>query len=75
MKAFFLTCAFVSGILAGSTLLGSSMAGFIDDARAETLGAYCEAGHKSSCEELVLLTGGNCSGPVGSGCGWGLDIK
>ncbi len=39
-----------------------------DTARAEMLGAWCEDGLQVACRALVTETGGNCAGPVGSGC-------
>ncbi len=39
-----------------------------DTARAEMLGAWCEDGLQMACRQLVIETGANCAGPVGSGC-------
>jgi len=59
--------------LALATPVGATPANF-DNALTEQLGQKCELGSVQSCRRLVELTGGNCAGPVNSGCRFGLEI-
>ena len=40
----------------------------------ELLGARCEQGDRGACQELVVATKGQCSGPDGSGCQFSLAV-
>jgi len=76
MKAFFLASAFSCGAALAGILYATSIASpAIQSSRLDTLGAYCEAGQAEACELLVAETGGQCAGPEGSGCRYGLDMK
>jgi len=69
MRPFLLAAAFSCGsAMAGVFYLSSMATPIISEARAEKLGAYCEAGVPEACEILAAESNGQCAGPSGSGC-------
>ena len=69
MKTFFLAAAFSCGAaFAGVWYATSQATPIINEARLETLGAWCDAGEPEACRLLAVETRGQCAGPAGSGC-------
>ena len=60
---------FATGV-AGSQISRASI-----DLQMERLAERCEAGISPACKHLVLVTNGQCAGPVGSGCRHTLEIR
>lgn len=70
MKATIIALLLSTGMLAQGLVMGNEVKQQAMEVQTERLGAYCDAGLESACRELVEITGGQCAGPQGSGCGY-----
>ena len=63
----------IAGIFAAT--LGDQVSRASIAMQVDHLGEQCDAGIVAACERLVLVTGGQCAGPQGSGCRYELGVK